>query len=100
MDPYESRKESDARSARIELRAQPAREARIRYAAKLQNKSVSAFVLEAATEKAEDVIAATSVTVLPADFFDQLMAALDEPSKPMPRLARAAKSPRRFTQGK
>jgi uncharacterized protein (DUF1778 family) len=98
MAPYERRNDPDARTSRIELRAQPAREARIRYAAKLQNKSTSAFVLDAAAEKAEEVIAASTQTVVPADFFDELLAALDQPAAPMPRLAQAARKARRFTQ--
>lgn len=98
MTPYKRRDDDEQRSARIELRAQPVREARIRYAAKLQNQSMSAFVLEAAAEKAEDVIASSTQTVVPSGFFDELLAALDEQPKPMPRLAKAAKKPRRFTQ--
>ena len=38
------------RTARIELRAEPEREQRIRLAAELANQSMTAFVLEAAAE--------------------------------------------------
>lgn len=85
------------RTSRIELRAQPAREERIRYAARLANKSVSAFVLDAAAERAEDVIAAATETVVPSEYFDELLAWLDEPSKPNARLAAAARKRRRIT---
>lgn len=41
------------RTARIELRAEPEREERIREAARLSNQSLSSFVLDAASERAE-----------------------------------------------
>jgi uncharacterized protein (DUF1778 family) len=86
------------RTARIELRAEPEREARIRLAARLANESVTSFVLEAASGRAEEVIAAASTTVVPSDFFDALHAALEEPPAPSPALARASRRPRRVTQ--
>jgi uncharacterized protein (DUF1778 family) len=102
--PYKSRTEPDEpdepekRTSRIELRSQPAREERIRYAARMENKSLSAFILEAASDRAEEVIAAANVTVVPADFFDELLASLDEPPTPMPRLREAAKRRRQVIQ--
>jgi uncharacterized protein (DUF1778 family) len=47
-------------------RADPERERRIRYAAELERQSVSAFVLDAAAERAEHVIASASSTVVPS----------------------------------
>lgn len=86
------------RTARIELRAEPERERRIRYAAELTRQSVSAFVLDAAAERAEQVISAESVTHVPSDFFDALWTALDEPPRPNAALARRAASPRAVDQ--
>lgn len=86
------------RTARIELRADPERERRIRYAAKLSRQSVSAFVLDAAGRRAEEVIAASTATIAPARFFDTLHAALDQPPKPNPVLARRATGKRRIVQ--
>lgn len=76
---------------RIEARVDPERAERIRYAARLAHTSVSAFVVDAAAEAAERVIAEQRVTVVPSDFFDALVAALDEPGEPAPALERAAK---------
>lgn len=45
------------RTSRIELRTDPERERRIRYAAELERQSMSAFVLDAAAVRAEEVIA-------------------------------------------
>jgi uncharacterized protein (DUF1778 family) len=87
-----------ARTERIELRAEPEEEARIRLAASLAHKSVTSFVLEAAAERAEQTIAQSATTVVPADFFDALHRALDAPPVPNEALARAARKPRRVQQ--
>jgi uncharacterized protein (DUF1778 family) len=84
-----------ARTERIELRAEPEREQRIRYAAKLAGQSLTDFMLDAASERAEEVIMSAHVTVVPADFFDALWEALDEPPQPNARLARALKEARK-----
>ena len=94
----ESERGSEKRTSRMELRAQPAREERIRYAARLANKSVSAFVLDAASEKAEDVIATATETIVPSEYFDELLASLDEPPRANARLAAAARKRRRVIQ--
>ena len=87
-----------ARTARIELRAEPEREEKIREAARLSNQSVSSFVLDAASERAEEVLRAATTTTVPAEYFDQLHRALDEPPAPDPELQRAARRGRRVIQ--
>jgi uncharacterized protein (DUF1778 family) len=86
------------RTSRIELRADPEREQRIRYAAELEHQSVSAFVLAAAAERAEQVIGSSAATVVPSDFFDQLWEALDTPGQPNPALERRAQAERQVEQ--
>jgi len=87
-----------ARTARLELRAEPEREERIRYAAQLQHQSVSSFVLDAASEQADRVIAASTVTVVDPAFFDELLEALERPPKQNEALARRAARRRRVVQ--
>jgi uncharacterized protein (DUF1778 family) len=87
-----------ARTARIEFRAEPEREERIRYAAELAHQSVSSFVLDAAADRADDLIAASSVTVVPDEFFDTLLDALERPPVKNEALARRAKQRRRVNQ--
>ena len=87
-----------SRTSRIELRADPARERRIRYAAELEHQSLSAFVLEAAASRAEEVIASASATFVPSDYFDELWNALDEAPSPDPALQRRARTDRRVDQ--
>jgi uncharacterized protein (DUF1778 family) len=52
---------------------------------------MSAFIVSAAVQRADEVIAEQSSTVVPSDYFDQLLGALDEAAEPSPRLAIAAK---------
>ena len=87
-----------ARTARIELRAEPEREERIRYAAALSHQSVSSFVLDAASDRADEFIAESTVTVVSDEYFDALLDALERPPKKNEALARRAKQRRRVTQ--
>lgn len=77
------------RTDRIEARVEPERAERIRYAAALTHTSVSSFVVDAAVEKAEEVIGEERETIVPSDFFDSLLEALDEPPEVVPALKRA-----------
>lgn len=86
---------------RIEARIEAEKAERIRYAAELQEKSMSSFVVEAAAEYADRVIASHAETVVPVEFFDSLLAALDEdPSKDrdIPSLRKAAARARRIVK--
>jgi uncharacterized protein (DUF1778 family) len=82
------------RTQRVEARVAPRDRARIDKAAALEGQSVSAFIVTAAAEKADQVIAARTTTVVPADYFDRLIAAIDRADR-APRLARAAKLARK-----
>jgi len=81
------------KSDRIEARLQAEQLAAIDRAAASEGVSRSAFVVTAAVERAERVFSAESITRVPASFFDDLVAALDQPTS-APRLARAAKRAR------
>jgi uncharacterized protein (DUF1778 family) len=89
---------SETRTTRIELRTYPKRAQRIRYAARLTQKSMSGFMLDAASERAEDVISATTETVVPARFFDELWEALSGVAAPNAVLSRRARARRRVVQ--
>jgi uncharacterized protein (DUF1778 family) len=86
-----------SKSARIELRAEPDQEERIRTAARLMNQSLTTFVVTAAVERADEVIATWSTTTVPAEFFDQLLEALDQPPMANEAMTRAVR--RRRQQG-
>lgn len=74
---------------RIEARVDTAGAERIRRAAALENVSTSKFVIQAAAERADRVLQAESVTLVPTEVFDALLSALDEIT-PVVSLERAA----------
>jgi len=86
-----------AKTERIEARVAPRDRARIDRAAALEGQSVSAFMVTAAAEKADEVLAARTSTAIPADYFDRLLGAIDQADH-APRLARAAKLARERRQ--
>lgn len=83
-------------SARFEFRIRPDVKRRIEHAADLVNESASDFARTAAEHRAEAVLLEhDAITLVPADYFDQLRAALDEPPRPSEALRRAAQRARR-----
>jgi uncharacterized protein (DUF1778 family) len=82
------------RTERVEARVAPRDRARIDKAAALEGQSVSTFIVTAAAEKADQVIAARTTTMVPAAYFDRLVAAIDRADR-APRLARAVKLARK-----
>lgn len=80
---------------RVEARLSPDQRRRIEQAAEFAGESMSAFMVSAAVERADELIATHTATVVPTDYFDQLLAALDEPAETSPRLSAAAKRARR-----
>jgi uncharacterized protein (DUF1778 family) len=82
-----------ARTERVEARLAPDERARIRAAAAASHSSVSSFVVAAALEKADAVLAAHRLTVVPTDYFDRLLASLDDPT-PISELAHAVEAAR------
>lgn len=85
------------RTRRIEMRADPASEERISKAAQVLHESVSSFVLRAASNEADRVLAQADVTLMPAEQFDTLIGSLDVPD-PAPALERLAGRQRRFVR--
>lgn len=83
-----------AKTDRLETRLSPDERDRIERAASVAGVSVSAFVVAAAVERADAVIAAATTTIVPVDYFENLLAALDE-AETAPQLAKAAKPSRR-----
>lgn len=78
------------KSDRLEARVSPEQRARLEWAASLAGTSVSTFVVDAAVERADELVAAQMSTSVPGDYFDRVVAALDE-ANPAPTLAKAAR---------
>lgn len=83
-----------AKSDRLEARVTSAQRLEIERAATLASESVSSFVVTAAVQRAEALVAEHASTVVPAAYFDRLIASLDDPDE-APGLVRAARKARR-----
>lgn len=81
---------ASAKTNRLEARLTSSQRRQIEQAAELAGESMSSFVVLAALKRAEAVLTEGATTVLPADYFDELVAALDEPDE-APRLSRAGR---------
>lgn len=79
------------KTERVEARLSSAQREMIDRAAAFEGQSMSSFIVAAAAEKAEQVIAAQTTTAVPSEYFDRLLAAIDQ-AEPAPRLKRAASS--------
>lgn len=81
------------KTERLEVRLSTEERRRLEAAADLAGVSLSALVVAAALERADEVVSDHAVTVVPAEYFDRLVESLDR-AEPAHRLARAAKRSR------
>lgn len=81
-----------AATGRLEFRVSPEDRSRIERAAALAGEPVTAFARAAAAERADRILREyEATTVVPAEFFDDVLASLDAPPRPAaPALAAAA----------
>jgi uncharacterized protein (DUF1778 family) len=82
----------------INMRTTTEHKERIRRAAELRHTSLSQFILDAAINHADEVIAEQHVTVLPAAFFDEFYDSLSRPAETIPELQALAARPRPYEQ--
>ena len=80
------------RTERIELRAAPAEKALLLRAAALERLDVTSFVMRAALPQAENVIAAAETIELSERDSLRVLALLENPPPPSPRLVAAARA--------
>ncbi|HTA32452.1 MAG TPA: DUF1778 domain-containing protein [Solirubrobacteraceae bacterium] len=78
------------KAERLEARLTSTERKQIEQAAALAGESVSSFVVFAALGRADSLVREQASTVIPADYFDRLVASLDEPED-APGLSRAVK---------
>ncbi len=71
---------------RFELRATPQQRALIRQAADRTGRSYTDFILDAATEKAVDVLADRRLFIVDEERWSRFTQALDAPAQPVPAL--------------
>ena len=78
---------------RVEARLTRAQRKRIERGAALAGEPVSSFLVAAALDRTEALIGEHATTVVPDDYFDRLVASLDEAGR-APALERAARTAR------
>jgi uncharacterized protein (DUF1778 family) len=88
-----AKKRRDAKIERLELRASPSQTSVIRQAAAATAKTVTAFVLDAATIEAQRAIADRRLFRLDPDRWERFVSALDRPVKEKPRLRKLMREP-------
>jgi len=76
------------KEGRLNVRASQRQLDLLRQAAEAQGRSLSDFVLTAATERAEEVLVERRLFVASSEAWDAFMEALDDPPKPVPALVR------------
>lgn len=81
-------------SGRLNFRVRPEKERTLRQAAEVAKESLTDFVMHAAEQRAEVLLA--THTLVPADYFDRMLEAMDRPPQVLPQLADAAKRSRRM----
>lgn len=80
-----------AASERIEVRLRPEQRREVEQASALLQMTTSDFIRETIAARAEQVLTEGAATLVPPDFFDSLLAALEEPPRANRALAAAAK---------
>jgi uncharacterized protein (DUF1778 family) len=78
---------------RINIRVDPEQEARLRAAAEANGETLTGFLLTAAAERAEEVLARAGRIAVNSAAFERFVAALDAPAETMPTVERYALPP-------
>jgi uncharacterized protein (DUF1778 family) len=84
-----------AKTRRVEARLDPESDDVISRAAAVLGVSKGSFLVRSARAEADRVLARADVTLMPAEQFDAMLAALDEPEV-LPVLSRLAASPKPY----
>ena len=80
----------NTKTDRLEARVSRHQRATLERAASLAGTSLSAFVIDAALDRAEELVSAQMTTSVPGDYFDRIIRTLDE-AEAAPALAKAAR---------
>jgi uncharacterized protein (DUF1778 family) len=89
---------SGFKDERLNIRVSRAEKAVVEQAASLRHMAVSQFMLQAALQSAEEVLADQSRFIVPEDRWMQFSALLDRPARVIPALAEAASEPSPFPE--
>ncbi len=87
---------SPARSEKLDLRLTPQAKQKLFAAARSQERTVSEFVLQAALNKADELLADQSRIFLNSEQWAKFQEALDAPPRDLPRMRRLLNEPSLF----
>jgi len=76
----------ERRTEKLDLRISRSAKAKLQAAASASRRSMSDFVMESALSRAEETLAERRVFALNAEKWARFQAALDAPTRPLPRL--------------
>lgn len=82
------------RTRRLDVRVSDEQDAMIREAATLAGQTISAFLLDAAQERARELIDQRRHLVMSDRAFERFAGALDAPAEPVPELVELLRLPR------
>lgn len=85
--------ETNQRIERIDIRTTPKVKRLLQEAAAVSNKTVTEFLLDSALTQAAEVLADRRLFLLDDKQWDEFIAALDAPPRPMPRMERLLREP-------
>lgn len=86
----------ERRTEKLDLRLSPSAKARLQAAAAARKQPVSEFVLESALTQAEIALADRTIFSLSTEKWEEFMAALDAPPRPLPEMKRLLNEPSLF----
>jgi uncharacterized protein (DUF1778 family) len=81
------------RTEKLDLRLSRSAKRTLEAAASVSSRSVSAFVLESALARADETLADRRTFVLSKAKWSEFLAALDAPTRPLPRMQRLLTEP-------
>jgi uncharacterized protein (DUF1778 family) len=86
-------RQASPKTARLAVRVSASQKTLLDEASRLTDTTLSDFVLSAATQAAQDVLADRNRFVVPRRQWDRFVRALDAPPRTLPRLRRLLESP-------
>ena len=89
---------TESKSMQINMRIRPAQRELISRAAELRHKSVSEFMIDAATEAAEDALLKQRIFFVDDDRYKQILRLMDSPVSDNPALQKMLDTPAPWEQ--
>ena len=90
---------AERRTEKLDVRVSPSAKAKLQAAASASHRTMSDFVMESALSRAEETLADRRVFALSAEKWAEFQAALDAPTRPLPRLKALLEEPGFFASG-